>query len=89
MIDCGAIAQTGSPRTYSVHEGSIPVALPGAADDYAFSRHRADNTKKKILAYTLESGDSATKFRPVFDTTFSPIQREIHAAILATKRGWI
>ena len=51
----------------------------GASDDYAFSRHFADNTKTKVYGFTIECGRS---FQPTWDEAEDVI-REVCAGLIA------
>ncbi len=47
---------------YSVEQSFGLYPTSGAGDDYAFSRHFVDETKKKVYSFTLEFGDD--EFQP-------------------------
>jgi hypothetical protein len=57
--------------------GVYPTA--GTSDDYAYSRHFVDNTKEKVIAYTIEWG---TEFQPPY-TEMQNIIQEITSGLLA------
>lgn len=57
--------------------GLYPTA--GASDDYSYSRHLVDGSKRSVLAYTLEWG---TTFQPAYSEMQNIIQ-EITAGLLA------
>jgi murein tripeptide amidase MpaA len=71
-------------RTYRVQQsvGLYPTA--GASDDYAYSRHRVDRRKGKILAFTVEYGRSrtSTPFHPPY-REMRQVMREVTAGLLA------
>ncbi len=70
-------------RVYRVQQsvGLYPTA--GTSDDWAFSRHLVDPTKKKILAFTIEWGreTNPTPFHPPY-REMAKIIDEITAALL-------
>ncbi len=51
----------------------------GASDDYAYSRHFVDNTKGKIISYTIEWGD---EFQPPYPE-MNNIIHEVAAGLIA------
>ena len=55
----------------------------GTSDDYAYSRHLANQSKPKVFSYTVEwgSGDNETPFHPPYPE-MKQIIREITAALL-------
>jgi murein tripeptide amidase MpaA len=69
------VAGTG----YSVEQAYGLYPTSGASDDYAFSRHFADNTKTKVYGFTIECGRS---FQPPWDEAQDVI-REVSAGLIA------
>jgi len=71
-------------RTYKVRQsvGLYPTA--GACDDYAYSRHRLDRRKGKIIAYTWEWGRShaVTPFHPPYPE-MRKVMRDVTAGLMA------
>ncbi len=59
--------------TYDVKSSDDLYPTSGAADDYAYSRHFVDNTKGKIISYTLERG---TEFYPPYTEMKNIIRRD-------------
>jgi hypothetical protein len=79
----------GTGVTYNDPQpGARAVAMSGAADDYAYSRHSdpAIPGRPKILAFTLECGNytSPRRFQPDFTAAsgFPAIEKEVHCAVL-------
>ena len=74
-------------RRYQVKQsvGLYPTA--GSSDDYAYSRHFADGSKKKLIAYTIEWGRSraSTPFHPPYPE-MRQVMREVSAGLLALCR---
>ena len=70
-------------RNYRVEQsvGLYPTAA--SSDDYAYSRHRVDGKKTKILAYTMEWGRSraSTPFHPPYPE-MRKVMREVAAGLL-------
>ena len=64
---------------YEVGAAFSLYATSGASDDYAFSRHRHDPTKSKILGFTMECGHD---FQPDWEEAEAVI-REVAAALTA------
>ncbi|MBV9178598.1 MAG: hypothetical protein JO297_16350, partial [Nitrososphaeraceae archaeon] len=67
----------GTTYTVKPAVGLYPTA--GTSDDYAYSRHFVDNTKKKVIAYTLEWG---TEFQPPY-AEMQNILQEITSGLIA------
>jgi murein tripeptide amidase MpaA len=71
-------------RKYQVKQsvGLYPTA--GSTDDYAYSRHRVDRKKGKIIAFTIEWGRShaSTPFHPPYPE-MRKVMREVSAGLLA------
>ena len=71
-------------REYKVQQsvGLYPTA--GAADDYAFSRHRVNRKQGKIIAFTIEWGRShaSTPFHPPYPE-MRKVMRDVTAGLLA------
>ena len=65
--------------------GSVTYPTSGAADDYAFGRHRADCTKGKVYAFTLEFGfrqtDTRSSFHPPWPE-MAEIVKEVDAGMV-------
>jgi hypothetical protein len=55
------------------------MGKPRVSDDYAYSRHFIDNTKEKVIAYTLEWGK---EFQPPYTEMHNIIQ-EITSGLIA------
>jgi murein tripeptide amidase MpaA len=76
--------------------GSVTYPTSGAADDYVFSRHRADCTKSKVYPFTLEFGyrqaDTRSSFHPPWPQ-MAEIVKEVDAGMaelcLAASPIWI
>ena len=78
--------------------GGTTLGYPtsGAVDDYAYSRHVADCTKRKVYAFTLEfgywTGDARTSFHPPWPE-MEQIVAEIDAGLVefcaAAAPAWI
>ncbi|MFI5394243.1 MAG: M14 family metallopeptidase [Candidatus Binatia bacterium] len=73
----GIQAVRGTSYLVEQSVGLYPTA--GASDDYSYSRHFVDGTKRKVLAYTLEWG---TEFYPPYSEMQNIIQ-EITSGLLA------
>jgi murein tripeptide amidase MpaA len=63
---------------YEVSPSFSLYATSGASDDYAFSRHRADSTKPKVLGFTIECGHDFQPDWPVAEV----VMQEVGAAIV-------
>jgi len=48
-------------RVYTVEPGVLLYPTSGTSKDYAYSRHFVDASKRKVIAYTIETG---TEFQP-------------------------
>jgi murein tripeptide amidase MpaA len=64
---------------YQVGAAFSLYATSGASDDYAYSRHRVDATKGRVLAFTMECGH---EFQPE-DADREKVIREVDAALVA------
>ena len=64
---------------YGVEQAFGLYPTSGASDDYAFSRHLADPSKTKVLAFTIECGHT---FQPAW-TEAQEVIREVTAGLLA------
>ncbi len=62
---------------YEVGQAFSLYATSGASDDYAYSRHRQDLSKGKVLGFTMECGH---EFQPVFDEAVRAME-EVAAAL--------
>lgn len=62
---------------YEVSASFSLYATSGASDDYAYSRHRADTGKPKVLGFTMECGHA---FQPEFAEA-EEVMREVSAAL--------
>jgi carboxypeptidase T len=78
----GAIAAVRG-RSYLVESGFALYPTAGTSDDYCFSRHFADDSKQKIVSYTLEwgSGSNDTPFHPAYSEMANIIE-EVTAGLL-------
>lgn len=65
--------------TYDVGAAFSLYATSGASDDYAYSRHRVDAKKGRVLAFTMECGH---EFQPE-DADRENVIREVDAALMA------
>jgi murein tripeptide amidase MpaA len=74
----GAVSRVNGD-TYEVSAGFSLYATSGASDDYAYSRHRVDAAKPKVLGFCIECGH---EFQPEFTTAQSVFQ-EVGAALVA------
>jgi murein tripeptide amidase MpaA len=64
---------------YGIEQAYGLYPTSGASDDYAFSRHFADNTRTKVYGFTIECGRS---FQPTWDEAEDVI-REVCAGLIA------
>jgi carboxypeptidase T len=65
-------------RVYTVEPGVLLYPTSGTANDYGYSRHLVDATKRKVLAYTIET---ATEFQPVFSEALQ-VMKEVEAGLI-------
>ncbi len=66
-------------------QGSVSYPVSGTAADYAFSRHSADCTKRKVYAFTMEFGFEAASSRDGFHPPWpemAEIVKEVDAGML-------
>jgi carboxypeptidase T len=70
-------------RVYKVEQSLSLYPTAGTSDDYAFSRHVVDSSKRKVYSYTIEWGSDAnsTPFHPKY-TEMQKIIQEITAALI-------
>jgi carboxypeptidase T len=70
-------------REYTIESSFSLYPTAGTSDDYSFSRHFADTSKGKIIAYTLEWGSptNATPFHPPYIEMQNIIQ-EVTAGLI-------
>jgi murein tripeptide amidase MpaA len=73
----GIQAVRGTSYLVEQSVGLYPTA--GASDDYSYSRHFVDGSKRNVLAYTLEWG---TEFQPPY-TEMQNIIQEVTSGLLA------
>jgi len=71
-----ALEQVNGSR-YTVQQGVRLYPTSGTLRDYAFSRHYADNLKRKIYSFTIEFGK---EFVPPF-SEMKNIIKEVNAAM--------
>ena len=76
-FSAGIQAVRGTSYLVEQSVGLYPTA--GASDDYSYSRHFVDGSKRNVLAYTLEWG---TEFQPPYSEMQNIIQ-EITSGLLA------
>jgi carboxypeptidase T len=71
-------------RVYKVEQAMSLYPTAGSSDDYAFSRHLTDSSRRKIYSYTIEWGSASnpTPFHPTY-TEMQKIIQEITSALLA------
>src|SRR5574337_641599 len=69
-------------RSYAVEPAFSLYPTAGASDDYSFSRHFADASKTRVIAYTLEWGSASnpTPFHPPY-AEMQDIIQEITAGL--------
>ena len=58
-------------RTYTVEQGILLYPTSGTSDDYAYSRDFVDPARRRVLAYTLETG---TEFQPPYSEALEVIR---------------
>lgn len=76
-FSAGIQAVRGTSYLVEQSVGLYPTS--GASDDYSYSRHFVDGSKRNVMAYTLEWG---TEFQPVY-TEMQNIIEEITSGLLA------
>jgi hypothetical protein len=52
----GAAIQAVRNVTYKVQQSVVLFPTAGTSDDYAYSRHIVDSSKRKVMAFTIECG---------------------------------
>jgi len=73
-------------RTYKLESAIGLYATSGTSDDWAYSRHFLDNTKRKVRGFTIEWGPSRPVTRKAFHPDYPdmvPIIEEVTAGLLA------
>src|SRR5262249_3951659 len=65
-------------RVYTVEQGVLLYPTSGTAHDYAYSRHFVDVTKRRVYAYTLETGQ---QFQPPYSEALNIIT-EVSAGLI-------
>ena len=65
-------------RSYTVQQGVLLYPTSGTSNDYAYSRHLVDATKRKVFAYVLETG---LEFQPPFAEALNIIS-EVSAGLV-------
>src|SRR6266403_2635334 len=73
----GILAVRGTSYLVEPSVGLYPTA--GASDDYSYSRHFVDGSKRNVMAYTLEWG---TTFHPIYGVMQTIIE-ELTSGLLA------
>jgi hypothetical protein len=76
-INAAVAAVNGS--AYDLTQSFALYPTSGTSDDYAYTRHFADNTRSKILSFTIECGRS---FQPSW-TEAEDVIREVCAGFVA------
>jgi len=86
--DQNFMAQTGNKvrdaisavrgRVYTVEQAVLLYPTSGTSKDYAYSRHFVDATKRKVIAYTIETG---TEFQPTYAEALNIIS-EVSAGLI-------
>ncbi len=74
-----AAIQAVRGTSYLVEQSVGLYPTSGASDDYSYSRHFVDGSKRNVMAYTLEWG---TEFQPAY-TEMQNIIEEITSGLLA------
>jgi carboxypeptidase T len=72
-----AIAEVAG-TVYTVEQAVLLYPTSGTSKDYSYSRHFVDATKRKVSAYTVETG---TQFQPTYATALNVI-REVSAGLV-------
>ena len=65
-------------RVYTVEQAVMLYPTSGTSKDYAYSRHFVDAAKRKVIAYTIETG---TEFQPVYAEALN-IMSEVSAGLI-------
>lgn len=65
-------------RVYTVEQAALLYPTSGTSKDYAFSRHFVDASKRKVYAYTLETG---LEFQPPYSEALNIIS-EVSAGLI-------
>lgn len=65
-------------RVYTVQQAGLLYPVSGTGNDYPYSRHFVDATKKRVFSYTLETG---TEFQPLYGEALDIIS-EVSAGLI-------
>jgi murein tripeptide amidase MpaA len=76
-----AAIQAVRGRSYVPKSGFDLYATSGTSDDYSFSRHIADSSKSKVMAYTIEYESTHGSFHPAW-TDMEPIVIDVVAGLV-------
>jgi murein tripeptide amidase MpaA len=66
---------------YAVQQAVGLYSTTGTSDDYAYSRHIVDSSKRKVLAFTIECGDNPQPLP--YDTKMVPIVQDVTSGLIA------